>query len=73
MQLGRALVFFGILLVVIGGLVMLASRAGLPLGRLPGDIAWRGKNTAVYFPIVTCLLLSLVLSLVFWLLGKFRE
>ena len=57
---------------VIGLLIMLAERFYIPLGRLPGDIAWQGKNGSFYFPIVTCVLLSLALTLGMWLLGKFR-
>ena len=73
MAIGRILVLFGVVLVVLGGIMMLAGRAGLPLGRLPGDITYRGKNTVVYFPIVTCIVISVVLSLVFWLIAHFRR
>ncbi len=73
MAIGRLLVFLGLALVVIGALVMLLSRAGLPLGRLPGDITYRGKNATVYFPIVTCIVISIVLSLIFWLIAYFRR
>jgi hypothetical protein len=45
----------------------------LRLGRLPGDIIYRGEHTTFYFPIVTCLILSLGLSLLFWLFGQFRK
>jgi hypothetical protein len=50
--------------------VMLGERAGIRLGRLPGDITVRGKNTTFYFPIVTCVILSVVLTLLSWLLGR---
>lgn len=60
----------GVILVIVGLLVMLGERLPLRLGRLPGDIVIRGKNSAFYFPIVTCLLISAVLTLVLWLLGK---
>jgi len=72
-ELGRLLVFFGIALVVIGGIVMLLGRTGLPLGRLPGDIVYRGKNTTFYFPLVTCILLSFVLSVILFLVSRFRR
>jgi hypothetical protein len=64
------LVFFGLVLVVIGLLVMLGGRMHLPLGRLPGDIVYRGKNTTFYFPIVTCIVLSILLSLVLYVVGR---
>ncbi len=73
MGLGRLLVIAGVALVMIGVLVLLLGRAGLPLGRLPGDITYRGKNTTVYFPIVTCIVISVVLSLIFWLIAYFRR
>jgi len=66
--MGRILVIAGIVLVAAGLLWPYLTRLGL--GRLPGDIAIRGEHGGFYFPIVTCLLVSLVLSLVFWLAGK---
>ncbi len=72
-EIGRALVAFGILLVVAGGVVLLLGRSGLPFGRLPGDIAYRGKNFSFFAPLGTSLLLSIVLSLVLYLLGRFRR
>ncbi len=68
--MGRTLILIGIVLVVLGLLVTLGERLPVRFGRLPGDIVIRGKNGAFYFPVVTCLLLSLVLSLVMWLLGR---
>ncbi|MGA9354834.1 MAG: DUF2905 domain-containing protein [Terriglobales bacterium] len=72
-EIGRILVAFGIVLVVIGGIVMLLGRTGLPFGRLPGDIVYRGKNTTFYFPLATSILLSVVLSLLFFLIGRFKR
>ena len=69
-DLGRILIGIGLLLVVCGALVLLVGKLGLPLGRLPGDFAWRGKHTTVYFPLGTSILLSVVLSLVFWALSR---
>jgi hypothetical protein len=68
MQVGRTLVFLGLALVVAGGLWMLAERFGL--GRLPGDLTFKGKNTTVYFPLVSSIVVSLVLTL---LLHLFRR
>jgi hypothetical protein len=70
---GKALIFFGVVIAIVGVVVLLSSRANLPIGRLPGDILYRGKNTTFYFPIVTCIVLSVVLSLVFWIVGRFSR
>jgi hypothetical protein len=72
-EVGRIIVILGISLIVIGGVVMLFGRAELPLGRLPGDIVYKGKNSTFYFPLATCLLLSVVLSVVMYLIGRFRQ
>jgi len=64
---------FGIALVVIGGIVMLFGRTGLPFGRLPGDIVYRGKNTTFYFPLATSILLSILLSVILYLVGRFKR
>ena len=70
-SIGKLLIGAGGLLILIGLIVLLAGRANVPLGRLPGDISYRGKNTAVFFPITTCIILSIVLSLVLWLVNRF--
>ena len=72
-DLGRMLVFFGVLLVVIGSALILAGRAHLPLGRLPGDFIWRGRHGAIYFPLATSIVLSIALTLVFWLINRFTR
>jgi hypothetical protein len=69
-DLGRWLIGLGLLIAAVGVAVLLIAKTGLPIGRLPGDITWRGKNTTVYFPLVTCILVSVVLSLVFWILSR---
>lgn len=69
-RMGRGLIAIGIVLVVLGLLVTLGERLPIRLGRLPGDIVIRGKNTTFYFPLVTSLLLSMLLSFVMWLLGR---
>ena len=68
---GKVLISIGGLLIVIGLLVVVAGRAGIPLGRLPGDINYRGKNTTFFFPITTCIVLSVLLSLVIWIVNRF--
>ena len=71
-DLGKILIYLGGAVVVIGVLLVLLGKTGLPIGRLPGDVVYRGKNTTVYFPIVTCVVLSLVLSVVMYLIQKMR-
>jgi hypothetical protein len=72
-EMGRMLVMLGVALVVIGGIAMLLGRAGLPLGRLPGDILYRGKNTTFYFPLASSILISVVLSIVLFLIGRLKR
>ena len=72
-ELGRLLVMLGVALVVIGGIVMLLGRTGLPLGRLPGDFLYRGKNTTFYFPLASSILLSVVLSILLFLIGRMKR
>ena len=74
-DLGKILIGLGLLLLVVGAVVLVLGRFNIPVGRLPGDIAWRSRtgNTRVYFPIVTCILLSLILSLVGWAINHFRR
>jgi DUF2905 family protein len=71
--LGKLLIGFGAIVMAVGVIVVLAERANLPLGRLPGDIAYRGKNTAFYFPIVTCIVISVILSLIMWIVNRFSR
>jgi Protein of unknown function (DUF2905) len=68
--MGRWLIGAGIVLVIAGAVVMLAERAGIHLGRLPGDIRIEGKRGGFYFPVVTCILISVVLSLISWIFRK---
>lgn len=68
--LGRILIFFGVVLVAVGLLVSLAGRLPFRLGRLPGDIYIHGKNTTFYFPLATCLLLSIAFSIVLWIFRR---
>jgi Protein of unknown function (DUF2905) len=72
-ELGRGLLILGGIAVFVGAFLYFTGRMPLRLGRLPGDIVHRGEHTTFYFPIVTCLLLSIGLSLVFWLFSLFRR
>ena len=69
-SVGRTLIYAGIALVILGILVTLGERLPIRLGRLPGDLVWRGKSTTFYFPLVTCLILSVVLTLIGWLFSR---
>ena len=62
MNVGKALLLAGLLIAAVGLVLMLASKLGLRPFRLPGDVVWRGKNTTVYFPVATSILLSIVLT-----------
>ena len=72
-EFGRTLLVLGGLLVLVGAFFYFGGKLPLRLGKLPGDIVHRGEHTTIYFPIVTCLLLSAVLSLLFWLFGHPRK
>jgi Protein of unknown function (DUF2905) len=72
-EMGRLLLILGIVLVVIGGIIMLLGRTGVPLGRLPGDILYRGKNTTFYFPLASSILISVVLSIILFLIGRMKR
>ncbi len=70
MNLGRTLILLGLALVAAGLLVSLAGRLPFRIGRLPGDIIIRGKNSTFYFPLTTCILLSVLGSLILWLFSR---
>jgi hypothetical protein len=70
---GKLLIGLGLVLVIVGVLVMVAGRVNLPLGRLPGDIVYRGKNTTFYFPLATSVVVSVVLSIVMYLVRRWRR
>lgn len=71
-DLGRILIVLGLLLLVAGLVVIGLGRLNIPLGRLPGDLSWRGKGWSVSFPLATSILLSVVLSLIFWAINRLR-
>jgi hypothetical protein len=74
-ELGKTFLGIGLILMILGAVLLLSSRLGLPFGRLPGDLQWRSRsgNTQVYFPLATSIILSLVLTLILWLLRGFRK
>jgi hypothetical protein len=72
-DLGKILLGFGVLLVILGGVLLLAGALSGKvtwLGRLPGDIYVERKNWSFYFPLTTSILLSIALTIIFWLLGR---
>jgi uncharacterized membrane protein len=70
MHIGRILIVAGLVLVALGLLFLVLDRLNIPLGRLPGDVVWRGRNTTVYFPVITCILLSLLATFLLWLFNR---
>ena len=72
-DLGKLLVVLGGVLLVAGVVLVLLGRTNLPIGRLPGDILYRGKNTTFYFPLATSIVLSVVLSLILYVIGRWRR
>jgi len=72
-ELGKLLVVLGIVLVMAGVVLTGLGKTNLPLGRLPGDIVYRGKNTTFYFPLATSVLVSVVLSIVLYVVGRWRR
>lgn len=72
-EIGKLLVWLGLVMAGVGLVLLLATRTHLPLGRLPGDILYRGKHTTFYFPLMTSILLSVVLSVIFYVIGKVRH
>jgi hypothetical protein len=72
-ELGRFLVIIGAAIVALGVVLLLAGKLHLPLGHLPGDVSYRGKHWSVYFPITTCIVLSLLLTLIFYFIGRWHR
>jgi Protein of unknown function (DUF2905) len=72
-EFGRVLLVFGAFLLLVGAFFYLGGKLPFRWGRLPGDIVHEGEHTTFYFPIVTCLLLSVGLRLLFWLISRFRR
>ena len=72
-ELGKLLLIIGAMLLVVGFVFVLLGRTNLPIGRLPGDIIYRGKNTTFYFPLATSILLSVVLSVLLYVIGRLKR
>jgi DUF2905 family protein len=72
-ELGRTLFFVGALLLFAGAFFYFGGRPPFRLGRLPGDIVHKSEHATFYFPVVTCVVLSVGLSLLFWVLSRLRR
>ena len=72
-DIGKILIGLGLLMVVVGGVLVGVGRMNLPLGRLPGDVVYRGKNTTFYFPLATSIVLSVLLSLILFVVGRLKR
>ena len=70
-NIGKTMLLIGALLMIGGGIVLLLGRFNIPLGRLPGDIRIEGQNGSFYFPVVSSILISIVLSVLLNLIGRF--
>jgi hypothetical protein len=72
-ETGKILIVLGIVLASVGALLAFSGKLPFRLGRLPGDVVYQGRNGSYYFPVVTCILLSVVLSLLMWVVNHFRR
>ena len=72
-ELGKLLIVCGIVLAVVGAFLLAYGKLPLRLGHLPGDISYKRSNSSFYFPVVTCIVLSVILSAVMWLVNCFRR
>jgi hypothetical protein len=72
-DLGRTLIFLGGVVIVVGLVIVAFAKLNVPLGRLPGDFKWQGRGWSVSVPLATSILLSVVLSLLFWIVGRMRR
>lgn len=73
-SMGKLIIFMGVLLIIIGGMILLFSKVTGGRGALlPGDIAVKWGNLRIYFPIMTCILISIILTLILWLFGRLAE
>jgi hypothetical protein len=72
-ELGKFVLVVGAILVVVGALMISGVKMPFRLGHLPGDIAYQGRHGSFYFPIVTCIVVSVALTLLFWIINSFRH
>lgn len=72
-EFGKLLIILGAVLIAAGLLLTFFGRFHLPIGRLPGDIVYRGKNTTVYFPLAASIILSVLLTLILYVIGRWHR
>jgi len=72
-EFGKTLLIFGLVVAATGAILLAGSKLPLRIGRLPGDISYHGRHGTFYFPIVTCIVLSVVLTLLLWVVGLLRK
>ncbi len=72
-DLGKLLLIAGVVLAAVGVLLIFGGRLPFRIGRLPGDVSYHGRSGSFYFPIVTCILLSVALTLILWIINAFRR
>jgi len=70
-EIGRGIIFIGIVIVIIGIILSFSDKLPFAFGKLPGDIVYKKENTSFYFPITTSIIISIILSLLLYLFGKF--
>lgn len=70
-EIGKSIIFIGIMIVIVGFILLFIDKLPFNLGKLPGDISYKKENFSFYFPITTSIIVSIVLSLLFYLFGKF--
>jgi ABC-type tungstate transport system substrate-binding protein len=72
-ELGKVLLIFGLVIAAVGAFLVAGAKLPFRLGRLPGDISYHGRHGTFYFPIATCIVLSVALTLIFWLVNVLRR
>jgi hypothetical protein len=72
-EIGKLLLGLGLVIVAAGLVLLMLGKTNLPIGRLPGDILYRGKHTTFYFPLATSIVVSVVVSVVLYLVGRIRH
>jgi Protein of unknown function (DUF2905) len=72
-ELGKILLVVGVVIVCAGALLAFGARLPFRLGRLPGDISYQGRHGSFYFPIVTCILVSVALTMILWIINSLRR